>query len=158
MRPATHRLLQPLIVLAVFAADRATKVWAFARLEGQDPIPVLPFFRLNFVGNTGAAWGMLQHRNPVLIGVTIVLLAALFYLRRRWPARNLWAQYGMTLVAGGAVGNLYDRLAFGFVVDFLDFLVWPVFNVADSCITVGALCMAWGLREREAPQKQSPGR
>ena len=52
---------------------------------------------------------------------------------------------GLALVAGGALGNLYDRIVFRCVIDFFDFLIWPVFNVADSCITVGACCLVWGL-------------
>lgn len=156
MRPATHRFLQPLVVFAVFAADRASKAWAMRSLMPRGSIKVLPFFRLSYVENTGAAWGMLQHRNAALIGVTVALLAALLYLRRRWPPENLWAHYGMTLVAGGALGNLYDRLTFGCVVDYFDFIVWPVFNVADSCITVGACCLAWGLRERKPGTEAAP--
>ncbi|HAH06065.1 MAG TPA: signal peptidase II [Elusimicrobia bacterium] len=149
MRETAHRFLQPLIVLLVFAADRATKAWALAWLRPRESVKVLPFFHLSYVENTGAAWGMLQHNNALLIGVTVALLAALLHLKRRWPKENLWAHYGMVLVAGGALGNLYDRLTLGCVVDFLDFLVWPVFNVADSCITVGAVLMAWGMREKK---------
>jgi signal peptidase II len=149
MRPATHRLIQPLLVLAVFVADRLTKVWAQRCLEPVGSIRVLPFFHLTYLQNTGAAWGMMRGRNFLLILVSVGLLAALFYLKRRWPLRNLWTHYGLVLVAGGALGNLYDRIRFGGVIDFLDFLVWPVFNVADSCITVGACCLAWGLHAAE---------
>ena len=153
MRPATHRLIQPLLVLAVFVADRWTKVWAHDSLEPVGSIRVFPFFHLTYLENTGAAWGMLRGRNILLIGISLALLAALFHLKRRWPSRNLWTHYGLVLVAGGALGNLYDRIRFGAVIDYLDFLVWPVFNVADSCITVGACCLAWGLH---AAEKQTP--
>jgi signal peptidase II len=154
MRPATHRLSQTLLLAAVFSADRLTKLWAQVSLRPRPSIRVLPFFHLSYVENTGAAWGMLQGRNPLLIIISLALLGALLYLRRSWPQKNLWTHYGLVLVAGGALGNLYDRLRFGCVIDFLDFLVWPVFNVADSSITVGACCLAWGLhladRERKA--------
>jgi signal peptidase II len=149
MRQTAHRFLQPLTVLLVFAADRATKLWAVGWLQERSSVKVLPFLHFSYVENTGAAWGILQHNNAILIAVTIVLLGALLHLRRRWPSENLPAHYGMVLVAGGALGNLYDRLTLGCVVDFIDFLVWPVFNVADSCITVGAVLMAWGMRERK---------
>lgn len=147
MRAPDHRLIQPLLVPVIFVADRATKVWAQDRLLPLGSVRVLPFFHLTYVENSGAAWGMLQGRNLLLIGVSVVLLGFLLYLRRRWPPENLWSHYGMALVAGGALGNLYDRLALGYVVDFLDLIHWPVFNVADSCITVGAACLAWGLRK-----------
>lgn len=149
MRETAHRLLQPLSVLLIFVLDRATKAWALAWLRPRGSVEVLPFFHLSYVENTGAAWGILQRSNTLLVGVTVVLLAALLHLKRRWPKESLWAHYGMVLVAGGALGNLYDRLTLGCVVDFLDFLVWPVFNVADSCITVGAALMAWGMREKK---------
>jgi len=153
MRAADHRLIQPVLVLVIVAADRATKAWAQEWLLPRGSVAVLPFFHLTYVENSGAAWGMLQGRNPLLIAVSAALLGFLLYLRRRWPAENLWSHYGMALVAGGAVGNLYDRVALGAVVDFLDFLVWPVFNVADSCISVGAVCLAWGLRGEPSTQK-----
>ncbi|TPW20347.1 MAG: signal peptidase II, partial [Elusimicrobia bacterium] len=81
----------------------------------------------------------------LLVGVSLVLLGGLLWARRSWPEDNRWARWGAMLVVGGALGNLHDRLSLGAVVDFLDFRVWPVFNVADSCISVGACALAWGL-------------
>jgi signal peptidase II len=77
-------------------------------------------------------------------------------MRRKWPESNARLYYGTALVAGGALGNLYDRIVYGYVVDFFDLIVWPVFNIADSCITVGACLLAWGLHledKREAKEK-----
>jgi signal peptidase II len=70
-------------------------------------------------------------------------------LLRRWPKDDLWLQAGGLLVLAGAVGNLYDRVFYRYVVDFLYLHHWPVFNVADSCITIGALLLAWGLRDEK---------
>ena len=133
---------------AVFCADRLTKLWAMGRLAQRVFIPVFPFFHLTYVENTGAAFGIGRSRNAFFIGLTVALLGGLMFLRRRWP-RHGWLEAGCVLVVGGALGNLYDRLAYGFVVDFLDFRVWPVFNLADSCITMGACCLAWGLSRLE---------
>lgn len=156
MRPSTHRLIQPLLVVAIFVADRLSKVWAADVLRPVGSIKVLPFFHLTYLENTGAAWGMMRGRNYLLIAVSMGLLLMLFHLKRKWPQKNLWTHYGLMLVAGGALGNLYDRIRFGAVIDYFDFLVWPVFNVADSCITVGAVCLAWGLhladRKDPAPE------
>ena len=138
MRPAAHRLSQSALLLGVFVLDRATKAWAIHWLAPRVAVPVLPFFHLTYLETTGAAWGMMRGSNLLLIAVSVALLGALFTMRRRWEPGNLWAHYGIALVAGGALGNLFDRIAYGSVVDFLDFLVWPVFNVADSAITVGA--------------------
>lgn len=157
MRPTARGLIQPLAVAAIFVLDRLTKRWAMTSLEPVGSVPVLPFFHLTYVENTGAAWGMLQGRNVALIAISLALLGGLLYLRRQWTGRP-WELYGSTLVIGGALGNLYDRIAYGYVVDFFDFLVWPVFNVADSCITVGACALAWGmhLADRDARRKGSP--
>lgn len=145
MRQPAQFLRAPAVLLTIFIVDRLTKYWALNSLRPIYEIKVLPFFHLTYLENTGAAWGILRDGNTALIFVSIVLLGGLLYLRRRWQEYGPWVDWGILLVAGGALGNLYDRIAYGFVVDFLDFLVWPVFNAADSCITVGACCMAWGL-------------
>ena len=141
-------LVRPAVLLGVLIADRLTKLWAMARLAPRPGLPLLPFFHLTYVENTGAAFGIGRSRNAFFIGLTVALLGGLMFLRRRWP-RHGWLEAGCVLVVGGALGNLYDRLAYGFVVDFLDFRVWPVFNLADSCITMGACCLAWGLSRLE---------
>lgn len=139
--------VRPVLLAALLALDRWTKNWAMGWLSERGPLPVAPFFYLTYVENTGAAFGIGRARNGFFIGLSLALLAGLFYLQRTWPKDNPWLRVGVLLVLAGAVGNLYDRIAYGFVVDFLDFRVWPVFNVADSCVTVGAGCLAWGLRK-----------
>jgi len=141
--------MRALGVAAVWTLDRLTKAWAVRWLMPRAFVSVLPFFRLTYVENTGAAIGIGFSRNRFFTFLSAGLLAGLYYLQRSWPRSNRWLQAGVVLVAGGALGNLYDRLAYGYVVDFLDFRVWPVFNVADSCVTVGACCLAWGLRREE---------
>lgn len=153
----TFLKLRPAALLSLFAADRLTKYWALHWLEPRGAVPLLPFFHLTYVENTGAAFGIGHRRNGFFIGFSIVLLAALLYMQRKWRKENLWLQTGLLLVSAGALGNLYDRIAYGFVVDFLDFRVWPVFNVADSCVSVGAACLAWGmvLEDRRASRAGS---
>jgi len=114
-------------------------------------IPVLPFFELTYVENTGAAFGLGRGANGAFIAVSVVLIAVLVRLLRRWPKGDLWLQAGGLLVLSGALGNLYDRLAYKYVVDFLYVHHWPVFNVADSCICVGAGLLAWGLKDEKPP-------
>jgi len=94
---------------------------------------------------------MFHGNNLFFVAVSVVLVAALLYFRRRIRDLGLAAEAGLALVLGGALGNLYDRLAYGFVVDFFDFSFFPaVFNVADSAITAGAVLLAWGTRERNS--------
>lgn len=135
-----------LVIASVLVLDRITKLWALKTLAFRPPIEVLPFFHLTYVENTGAAFGMGQDLNWFFVGLSSAILAVLLYWRRSWSKENIPLQLGCSLVAGGAVGNLCDRIAYGYVIDFLDFLVWPVFNVADSCITVGAFLLFLGFR------------
>jgi len=126
-----------LVVLAlVLALDRISKVLAQTFLV-QGPVAVGPFFQWNYVENTGSAFGMMQGANGILIGVMLVIIAYLLHSWQELCAQSKWVKWGCVLILAGALGNLYDRITLGYVVDFLDFLVWPVFNVADSAITLG---------------------
>ncbi|MBI4371834.1 MAG: signal peptidase II [Elusimicrobia bacterium] len=133
------------VALLLLALDRAAKLWAASALRGRDEIELLPFFGLSYVENTGAAFGLGRGANGFFVAASVVLIAVLVRLMRRWRGPRL--EWGGILVLTGALGNLYDRLAYGRVVDFLHLHHWPVFNVADSCITVGALLLAWGLKD-----------
>lgn len=144
------RTLRPAIVLTLLALDRATKLWAMRELSVHGPIRVLPFFEFSYVENTGAAFGLGHGANGFFIVVSSLLIIGLLWMLRRWPSKDLWLQIGGTLVLTGAVANLYDRIAYRFVVDFLYCHHWPVFNVADSCITVGACLLAWGMKDPPA--------
>lgn len=141
------------VVIPLLALDRATKIWAAAELQAAGTIPLLPFFDLTYVENTGAAFGLGRGAGRALTAVSVALVIALQVLRRRWPKDDEALQWGALLVTTGAVGNLYDRFAYGYVVDFLHLHHWPVFNVADSCITVGACLLAWGLRDEPGAAK-----
>ncbi len=150
------RTLRAAAVVGLLALDRATKIWAAGSLKAVGTIPLIPFFDLTYVENTGAAFGMGRGANKLLTVVSIGLVIGLQVMSRRWPQNDQWLQWGTALVTAGAVGNLYDRVAFGFVVDFLHIHYWPVFNVADSCITVGALMLAWGMKDEPAPVVTRP--
>ena len=98
--------------------------------------PILPnVFHLTLVHNTGVAFGLLQGYGLLITLGTCAVIVGL------WWSRFFTLSTG--LILGGAIGNLIDRLRIGAVIDFLDFRIWPVFNLADSCITIGALLMAW---------------
>jgi len=133
------------VLFGVLALDRATKAWAIGSLAPRGSVRVAPFLRLTYVENTGAAFGVLVGRNDLFIVVAVVLMGALLAWRRRLPPGRRWAHLGLGLILAGAVGNLYDRIAYGYVVDFVDLIVWPVFNVADSAISVGAGLLALDL-------------
>ena len=144
-----NKWLEPSLMLAVFFLDRFTKTFALKHLYLKSAA-ILPFFKLTYVENTGVAFGMFRGGNNFFIVFSAILIAALLVFRRKCSGRGLAASAGLALVLGGALGNLYDRLAYGFVVDFFDFSFFPaVFNIADSAITVGACFLAIGLRSCE---------
>lgn len=138
------------VVLLVLLADQLTKTWIRANLAFGQSLWDAGFFQILHVQNTGAAFGIFKGHSFTItivdiVGI-IVILALVFLLRRRWSfydSRLLRA--GMGMVMGGTMGNLIDRLCIGHVTDFLDFKVWPVFNVADSATVVGAIVIAFYL-------------
>ncbi|MFH1912809.1 MAG: signal peptidase II [Pseudomonadota bacterium] len=135
----------------VVVLDQVTKLWVAATMELWTGFPVIQgFFNLVHITNRGAAWGFLASESidwqrPLFIAVTILALGLIGYMLRTTPATDRWMITGLGLIAGGAVGNLIDRVRLGAVIDFLDFyhgsFHWPAFNVADCALTVGAGCI-----------------
>ena len=142
-----------LTAIGAYGLDRVTKVWAEGALPGS-PIDVLPgAVTLRFTENSGGAFSIGQSAPWFFVGVTVIVSAAIVVTAFRHTERVV--AFALGLVLGGALGNLTDRVlrAPGFrghVVDFIDLHVWPVFNLADSAIVIGALLLAWtGVRDRE---------
>lgn len=135
----SQRRLQPFLITAlVFGLDQFTKYIIHTYLKTYESIEVLPFFQIVHVRNTGAAFGILRGLgNGVFIGITI--LAILIVVLLLFKSND--DRVAFSLILGGALGNLTDRLIRGYVVDFLDLYVgkyhWPAFNVADSALTFG---------------------
>ncbi len=140
---SAHRWMLWVAAVALLL-DRATKVWALSILPGR-PMILAKYFWLSYVENTGAAFGMFQNGNGLLIGVMLLVISYIVFSWKDLSRQGRWAEWGGMLILAGALGNLYDRITLGFVVDFLDFRVWPVFNVADSLITVGAVLLGISL-------------
>jgi len=136
-------------IILLLALDRASKLWALHSLRPIGEIRVLPFMYWTYAENTGAAFSSFRGSNAALTAVSVVVLCGLIYFRRNW-IEDAWSRCGFILVVSGAAGNLWDRILYGHVVDFIDFRVWPVFNVADSCITVGAILLALGIYFRKS--------
>jgi signal peptidase II len=101
-------------------------------------IPLIKnIFHLTYVLNPGAAFGMLEHRTSFFIVVALLLVAAVVYFYPRIPPGHLLLRIGIGLQVGGAIGNVIDRVKTGYVIDFFDFRIWPVFNIADIAIVCG---------------------
>jgi signal peptidase II len=132
--------------------DRATKLWVITVFPLQDPpysLPLIPgFFHFTYVVNTGAAFSSFQGQGGgwlrwLSLLVSLVLAAIAIYN----PRLPRWEQVGYGLILSGALGNGIDRFAFGHVIDFLDFrwINFPIFNIADTLINVGLVCLFIGL-------------
>jgi signal peptidase II len=138
----------------VVAVDQATKQLAHANIERGGEVNV--FFGLDFTNtrNTGVAFGALEGGGLVvgiLIGVSLALLLAYFAFNRDMPW--LWLPVGLLL--GGALGNLADRAREGAVIDFIDPVAWPAFNIADTCIVLGVLGLLWVVEGRTKRPSES---
>lgn len=140
-----HNALLIAVVTLIVALDQWTKLLVSHKLalgESISPIKILgDFFQIVHWRNTGAAFGLFQNANLVLLIVSIVIvLAVLFYYQG--VKTNAWlAKISLSLIVAGALGNIVDRIKFNYVIDFLAFGRFPVFNVADSAVTVGAFLM-----------------
>ena len=129
--------------------DQITKQLATQFLEYGRPVPIIPFFNLTLVHNTGAAFSFLSNAGGWQRWFFAILAAAVSVFIVVWilrlPRGSLWLPLALSLLLGGALGNLVDRLVLGYVVDFIDVYYqhwhWPAFNIADSAITVGAVML-----------------
>lgn len=145
-----------LCAVVVVALDQLTKAAASSRLLLSEPIPVLgDFVRLTLVHNTGAAFGLFPGSRLPFIIVSTLAIAVVLYLYSREAYRGLPQRILLGCILGGAIGNLLDRIRLGWVVDFIDVGLgsarWPVFNVADSAVTVGVILLAWFLTRAGHP-------
>ncbi|MFA5500646.1 MAG: signal peptidase II [Candidatus Omnitrophota bacterium] len=131
-----------LIASLVIIIDRFAKFLVFNNLlEGQSIGVVPKIFHITLVLNTGAAFGLFKERNQFFIVSSFIVAALIFLYVIFDKEKDIFKLSALGLILGGAIGNLIDRLLFGYIIDFLDFRVWPVFNIADSAITVGSVLL-----------------
>lgn len=135
-----------LLFFGIIVLDQIVKLAVKANMAPGESIPLIPkIFHFTYVLNPGAAFGILENQRMFFIaaGVCILFAALFFYPRLR--GQSPWLRYGCMALLGGAAGNLIDRIYNGLVVDFLDFRVWPVFNIADIAIVSGVGCMLYAI-------------
>lgn len=142
-RASKPPLLTLCAVLGVVAADQAAKFLVRKLLPLGSSRPVVPeVLYITHHGNTGAAFGLFDEKTAALTAVSLLFIAGiLYYLFRR--GRAVTHPAALALILAGAVGNTIDRLRLGYVTDFIDFRIWPIFNIADSAITAGVFIIAW---------------
>src|SRR5262245_175253 len=152
-----------LLVISILALDRWTKILIQSQLDLNESITVIDgLFNITYVRNTGVAFGLFSSisspaKSILLSAFTVLAAVIVVVYSLRSPLRNRLLQVSLGFILGGALGNLYDRLAYGYVVDFLEFYFrsyhWPSFNVADSAISTGVVLLALEIIRNEAPNR-----
>ncbi|MBI2380824.1 MAG: signal peptidase II [Gammaproteobacteria bacterium] len=155
----------------VLVLDQASKLYVAAHFQYGEAVNVLPFFDLRYVHNTGAAFSFLSDAGGwqrwFFAGLAAVISLGLVYWLKTLPRAERWNACALALILGGAVGNLYDRVAYGYVIDFLDFYFgffrpilgtehFPAFNIADSGICVGAIMLVIDSFRKKEANTESP--
>jgi len=128
----------------VLCLDQLTKYLVSVRLiEGQSLAVIRNIFHLTLVKNSGIAFGFFPNGSNVFIVFSFLAVAVIFIILFKNKDSGMLSDIALSLVLGGAAGNLIDRLRWGYIIDFFDFRVWPVFNVADSAISIGVVLLCF---------------
>jgi signal peptidase II len=134
-------MLVAVTFLITLLLDQLTKYMVVKNFSIHQSVPIIKnVFHLTYIQNRGAAFGLLQGQLTFFIIVTLFVVGALILFYRELPLNNFFNRIALGLALGGSIGNLIDRIRVGHVIDFLDFRIWPVFNLADSAIVV-AVCI-----------------
>jgi signal peptidase II len=145
-----------IIIIAGILLDRITKIWAASSLLGNGDIVIIKgFFSLSYLENRGAAFGIFQNRVYLLAAVTIIVLFGMVYYMLRYKPESRLLKISFAFIISGALGNLYDRISYNYVVDFIMFhykevYYFPSFNVADMLVVSGTALMLLYLIKEEA--------
>ena len=140
--------LSLVITLTIVFIDRITKSYFSDLLSYGESLPIiLNVFHISLVHNTGIAFGFFKDQGVVFIIIPLIAIVLLifniYYYQQNNEGLSRGYIFAFSLILAGAIGNLIDRTLYGYVIDFIDFRIWPVFNVADSAITIGAFVIAW---------------
>ncbi|HFI0394290.1 TPA: signal peptidase II [Streptococcus suis] len=130
----------PIVAAVLIVLDQLVKAWTVTNIALDTVEPFLPgFMSLAYLRNYGAAWSILQNQQWFFTIVTIAAVTGLIWYYIKQIQGNIWTLFSLSLMIAGALGNFIDRIRLGYVVDMfhLDFISFPVFNVADICLSVG---------------------
>jgi signal peptidase II len=144
-----NSLMWLLLSLIILILDQITKTWVSTHLSFNQPINILPYFDLRLLHNTGAAWSILADQGGwqrwFLSLLAIIVSIVIMVWLTRLDSKQRWLACALALILGGALGNVMDRIIYGYVVDFIDIYYqawhWPAFNIADIGISIGAVML-----------------
>jgi len=139
-------LLAFLIIASIIIIDQITKILVERNFMEFQSIGIIEnIFHLTYVPNYGAAFGILKNKTLFFIVISFIVIIGILILLLYIPNQRNILKFALVLQAGGAMGNLIDRIRLGYVIDFLDFRIWPVFNIADMAIVIGALLLIYDI-------------
>lgn len=134
------------IAAVVYIIDRFTKSMIVGSVSQGESLRAIPnIFHITLVLNKGTAFGLFKTQEPFFVLLSLFVISFIILYVWKNKLRDVTLSIALGLILGGAVGNLIDRIRFGYVIDFLDFRIWPVFNIADSAITIGLAILAWSI-------------
>lgn len=136
--------------LAIVILDQFSKYIVVENMALGESIPIIEeVFHLTYILNPGAAFGMFAYNRLFFIAIAVIVIGIIIWARREILASPWEVKAGCGLFLGGAIGNLIDRARQGLVIDFFDFRIWPVFNIADIAICIGVGLIIWNLLKTE---------
>ena len=145
-----------LITLILLFVDQFSKYIIRQKMSVAESIPVIKsIFHITYVENTGIAFGLFPQGRSLFIVISLIIILGIIFFERRKVIKSLKERVCLGLILGGALGNLVDRLRFGFVIDFLDFRIWPVFNLADSGVCIGGILMVFFLLKKRTRKEKT---
>jgi len=146
-----------LIAIVIAAADQIIKAIVHNNMFLNQSIDLIGnVIKLTYVRNTGVAFSLFIGFSPYLAVVGTLVVALVIFFHYRLASLNFIVQLGLSFILGGSLGNLIDRFARGYVVDYMDITIWPVFNLADVMINVGVILLAYKLFEEEEKNAADP--
>lgn len=140
--------MELIIIILGLVLDRATKILSVKTLYGKEGIVIIKnILSLSYLENRGAAFGILQNKQNILAIITLVVVIGVIYYLYKYKPKSKFLRVGIALILGGAIGNLFDRLYYRYVVDFIyfhykDIYAFPTFNVADIMVVIGTIMVA----------------
>ncbi len=134
-----------ILIVALIILDQMTKYLIRANLAIGESLPILKgIFHITYAQNTGAAFSVLRGHSWILgVFTCIVAIAMLYYIYKVKKNGSKILLFSLSLIVSGGIGNMIDRFLLGYVVDFFDFMIWPIFNVADVCVCCGCALLMW---------------
>lgn len=149
-----RKTLAKFIVFGIVSLDQLTKYIVSQNIPLGESIPIAKnIFHITYIVNRGAAFGLF--RNQTYLFVASAIIAIVFILINLRLRQRALIKIPLYLILAGAISNLIDRIRLGAVIDFLDFRIWPVFNIADTAITIGAILLAYSLLMKPVRTKQA---